>query len=144
MPVGLSRPLDTSVGPALTGVPGRREATSTTAKVKTDRPDSDLLAQLLRAGLIPVVHRIAREARGLRDLLRLRVRSVAKPTSCLNSLEHIREKFHVQRRDQLDPWYQHQVDAYDTQVALLTQQIHDLERALHPLLIPNPDVQRLV
>ena len=38
------------------------------AKVKTDRVDSDLLAQLLRADLIPAAHRLARAARGPRDL----------------------------------------------------------------------------
>ena len=36
------------------------------AKVKTDRLDSDLLAQPLRADLIPAAHRIDREARGPR------------------------------------------------------------------------------
>ena len=114
------------------------------AKVKTDRLDSDLLAQLLRAGLIPVAHRIARDARGPRDLMRLRVRLVEKRISCLNSLERIREKHHVATRDHLDPWYQHQVDVSDAQLALLTQQIHDLEVVLHPHLIPNSDVQRLL
>jgi len=114
------------------------------AKVKTDRLDSDLLAQLLRAELIPAAHRITRAARGPRDLLRLRVRLVEKRVSCRNSLDRIREKFSVHRRDHLDPWYQRQVDVYDAHVALLTQQIHDLEVALHPLLIPNADVQRLL
>ncbi len=114
------------------------------AKVKTDRLDSDLLAQLLRADLIPAAHRIAREARGPRDLLRLRLRLVGKRVSCLNSLERIREKYHVSRRDQLDPWSQQQVDVYDTQVALIAQQIHDVEATLHPHSIPNADVQRLL
>ncbi len=75
------------------------------AKTKTDRLDSDLLAQLLRVDLIPAAHRIAREARGPRDLLRLRPRLVGKRVSCLNSLERIREKYHVSRRDELDSWY---------------------------------------
>ena len=78
------------------------------AKVKTDRLDSDLLAQLLRVDLIPAAHRIAREARGPRDLLRLRPRLVGKRVSCLNSLERIREKYHVSRRDELDSWYRQQ------------------------------------
>jgi transposase len=114
------------------------------AKVKTDRIDSDLLAQLLRADLIPAAHRIAREARGPRDLLRLRVRLVDKRISCLNSLERVREKFHVTHRGSLDPWYQHHVDTHEAQLAFLTQQIHDLEVTLHPRLIPNPDIQRLL
>ena len=114
------------------------------AKVKTDRLDADLLAPLLRAGLIPVAHRIARQARGPRDLLRRRVRLVEKRTSCRNGLERIREKFHVTRCDQLDPWYQHHVATYEAQDALLTQQIRDLEGALHPHLLPNAEVQRLL
>lgn len=115
-----------------------------TAKVKSDRIDSNLLAQLLRAGLIPAAHRIARDQRGPRDLLRLRVRLVEKRRSCRNSLERVREKFHVQRRDQLDPWYRHLVAAYEAQVTFLSQQIHDLEVTLHPRLIPTPDLQRLL
>ena len=67
------------------------------AKVKTDRLDSDLLAQLLRAGRIPAAHRIARADRGPRDLLRLRRRLVEKRVSGLNSLERVRETFHVTR-----------------------------------------------
>lgn len=114
------------------------------AKVKTDRVDSDLLAQLLRADLIPAAHRIARKARGPRDLLRLRVRLVEKRISCLNSLERVREKFHVTTRRSLDPWYQQHVDTYEAHLTFLTQQIHDLEVALHPRLIPNPDIQRLL
>ncbi len=69
---------------------------------------------------------------------------VEKRINCLNSLERVREKFHVTRRDHLDPWYQHQVDVSDAQLALLTQQIHHLELALHPHLIPHPDIQRLL
>lgn len=42
-----------------------------------------------------------------------------KRISCLNSLERIREKFHVERRGSLDPWYQYHVDTHDAQVALL-------------------------
>lgn len=114
------------------------------AKVKTDRLDSDLLARLLRAGLIPTAHRIARADRGPRDLLRLRLRLVEKRVSCLNSLERLREKFHVTRREALDPWYRHQVDIHEAQVAFLTRQLHDLEVALHPQLIPNGHVQRLL
>jgi len=69
---------------------------------------------------------------------------VEKRSSCRNSLERIKDKHQVAARDHLDPWYQHQVDVADAQVVLLTQQIHDLEVTLHPHLIPNPDVQRLL
>jgi transposase len=114
------------------------------AKVKTDHLDADLLAQLLRADLIPAAHRIGRDARGPRDLMRLRLRLVEQRSGVHNSIERVREKFHISRRDQLDPWYQHQIAFHEAQLALLTDQIHDLEAALHPLLLPTADVQRLL
>ncbi len=73
-----------------------------------------------------------------------RVRLVAQRTRALNHCERIREKFAAPVGARLDPWYQHPHDAYQAQMAFLTQQIHDLEQTLHPLLIPNPDVQRLL
>ena len=121
------------IGVELTLAHATRLKAIAAAKVKTDRLDSDLLAQLLRADLIPAAYRIAREARGPRDLLRLRLRLVGKRVSCLNSIERIREKYHVSRHDQLDPWYQQQVEVYDAQVALIAQQIHDVEATLHAL-----------
>lgn len=39
------------------------------AKVKTDKVDSDVLARLLGADLIPEAHMIGRDQRGPRDLL---------------------------------------------------------------------------
>ena len=51
------------------------------AKVKTDQVDSDILALLLRADLIPVAHMIPREQRGARDLMRTRLRLVEKCVS---------------------------------------------------------------
>ena len=56
----------------------------------------------------------------------------------------MREKFHATRDDRLDPWYQQQVALHDAEVAFLTAQIRDLEVALHPHLLPDPDVQRLL
>jgi hypothetical protein len=44
------------------------------AKVKTDQVDSDVLAQLLRASLIPVAHMIRPDQRGPCDLMRTRFR----------------------------------------------------------------------
>jgi len=46
------------------------------AKVKTDTVDAGTMAHVLRLGFIPQAHQIARERRGLRDLLRHRLRLV--------------------------------------------------------------------
>jgi transposase len=66
-----------------------------TAKVKTDAIDSNTLAQLCQAGLIPLAHMIRPEFRGARDLLRTRLRLVSKRTSCRNSIHRLLEKFNV-------------------------------------------------
>lgn len=114
------------------------------AKVKTDQVDSDTLAVLLRADLIPRAHMIAAAQRGSRDLMRTRLRLVEKCVSAQNSIDRLLEKFNISDVRQLDGLYQLQASCHAAQVALLTQQITDLERALHPTLIPNADVQRLL
>ena len=65
------------------------------AKVKTDQVDSDILALLLRADLIPVAHMIAPAQRGPRDLMRTRLRLVEKSVSAQNSIARLLEKFNV-------------------------------------------------
>ena len=69
------------------------------AKVKTDKVDSHTLAQLLRMNLIPVAHQISQENRGLRDMMRARLRLVHKKTSCLNSIHRLLEKFNISNID---------------------------------------------
>ncbi len=114
------------------------------AKVKTDQVDSDVLALLLRADLIPVAHMIRPEQRGPRDLMRTRLRSVEKRVSAQNSIDRLLEKFNVQTVAELDELYQLQAACHEAQIKLLTEQIATLERALYPYLIPNDDVQRLL
>ncbi len=114
------------------------------AKVKTDQVDSDVLAQLLRADLIPIAHMIRSEQRGPRDLMRARLRLVEKCVSAQNSIDRLLEKFNVATVAQLDALYQLQAACHQAQIHLLDEQITTLERALHPHLIPNPDVQRLL
>lgn len=114
------------------------------AKVKTDQVDSDVLALLLRAGLIPVAHMIGAAQRGPRDLMRARLRLVAKCVSAQNSIDRLLEKFNLTSVADLADFYQLQAGCHAAQIQLLTQQITTLERALHPHLIPNADVQRLL
>jgi transposase len=114
------------------------------AKVKTDQVDSDVLALLRRADLIPVAHMIRPEQRGPRDLMRARLRLVEKSVSAQNSIDRLLEKFNVDTVAALDDLYQLQAGCHAAQIQLLTEQIVTLERALHPHLIPNADVQRLL
>jgi len=114
------------------------------AKVKTDKVDSDILAQLLRANLIPEAHKISADRRGPRDLMRTRLRLISKAASCKNSIGRMLEKFNLDDIAGLDQLYQLQARAFEEQIALLDQQVHTVECTLHPLLIPNEDVQRLL
>jgi transposase len=114
------------------------------AKVKTDKVDSDTLALLLRANLIPEAHMIAPEQRAPRDLMRTRLRLVEKGASCKNSIERLLEKFNVRYVSELDDLYRLQAACHEAQITLLQEQIHTLETTLHPYLIPTPDIQRLL
>jgi transposase len=114
------------------------------AKVKTDPIDSDTLAVLRLAGLIPQAHMISPELRGPRDLLRTRLRLVAKRTSCRNSLHRLLEKFNVPRVADLPAIYQLQAECHLEQIAVLTEQIKRLGRELNPAILPTPDIQRLL
>ena len=114
------------------------------AKVKTDPVDSDTLALLLRADLIPEAHMIRPAERGPRDLMRTRLRLVEKCVSAQNSIDRLLEKFNVSDVGHLDELYHLQAACHAAQIHLLTEQITTLERALHPHLIPHADVQRLL
>jgi transposase len=114
------------------------------AKVKTDKVDSDVLAMLLRANLIPTAHMISSDMRGPRDLMRTRLRLISKCAGCKNSIERLLEKFNAANITELDNLYQLQARTHEAQIALLEQQIHTIECTLHPYLIPNEDIQRLL
>lgn len=130
------------------------------AKVKTDKVDSLTLAQLLRMNLIPVAHQISPTLRSLRDLMRTRLNLVHKRISCINSIHRLFEKFNITLTDQYDlktlqslqalktidlpPEYQFHLHCLIDQILLLRDQIRRLEKSLHPHLVPNPDIQRLL
>jgi len=114
------------------------------AKVKTDKVDSNILALLLRADLIPAAHMIAPPQRGPRDLMRTRLRLVAKSVGAQNSIDRLLEKFNLESVADLDDLYQLQAACHAAQIHLFEEQISTLERALYPFLIPNADVQRLL
>ncbi len=99
---------------------------------------------LLRADLIPEAHMIRPEMRAPRDLMRTRLRLVEKTASCKNSIEHLLEKFNVHSVAELDEAYRLQAACHEAQIALLGEQVTTLEAELHPHLIPNADIQRLL
>ncbi|MEJ2215901.1 MAG: IS110 family transposase [Gemmatimonadota bacterium] len=114
------------------------------AKVKTDAVDAHTLAQLLRAGLIPEAHMISPELQPLRDVMRTRLRLVQKEVGVRNSIHRLLEKHNVRSVADLPPLAQLQAACHREQVALLREQIRRLEKSLHPHLVPDPDVQRLL
>jgi transposase len=130
------------------------------AKVKTDKVDSATLASLLRINMIPEAHQIATAKRGLRDLMRARLRLVAKKVSCLNSIHRLLGKYNLTIPDgrqlhdlstleslvdlPLEEESLFQLEMLKQQVRLLHGQINRLEKSLHPKLIPNKDIQRLL
>ena len=130
------------------------------AKVKTDKVDSVTLAQLLRMNMIPEAHQIAPSNRGLRDLMRARLRLVHKNTSCQNSIHRLLTKYNISIPGNrklhdlstldylvdlpLEPEARFQLDLLKQQMRLLHEQINSLEKSLHPKLIPNEDIQRLL
>jgi hypothetical protein len=88
------------------------------AKVKTDQVDSDVLALLLRADLIPAAHMIRPEQRGPRDLMRARLRLVEKCVSAQNSIDCLLEKFNVETVAELGAFYQLQAACHTAQMEL--------------------------
>jgi transposase len=114
------------------------------AKVKTDKVDSHILAQLLRLDFIPKAHQIDPAKRELRDLMRTRLRLVHKRTSTLNSMNRILEKFNLSNPDNLSQSYQFAYDAFEHQEQLLQKQINELKHSLYPYLIPDDNIQYLL
>ena len=114
------------------------------AKVKTDAVDARTLGQLLRTGFIPEAHMISDQLRGPRDVLRARLRLVQRCTSCQNSVDRLLEKFNVPTVADLPVLYQELAAVQAGQIALLTDQIHQLEQLVQPALLDSPDIQRLL
>lgn len=112
------------------------------AKVKTDKVDSHTLAILLRQNLIPRAHKISRELRGLRDTMRIRLRLVQQRTACLRRLDSITVKFNT--REAVPDPYRFQLSVLEHTRDTFTSQILALEKSLHPVLIPNHDIQHLL
>lgn len=114
------------------------------AKVKTDAVDAATLAQLLRSDLIPEAHMVSPEWREARDLLRARLQLVGQQIRCKNTVAGLLAQYNVRTPAALPPLVQLRTTLLAEQVALLGAQGTWLAAELNPLLIPTPDVQRLL
>ena len=114
------------------------------AKVKTDSADAKMLAHLLRSDLLPEAHMISDEMRPLRDVLRTRLKLVERRVAAQNSIARLLEKYNVRDVADLDAFGQLQARCHLDQIELLHAQVKQLEKSLHPHLVPDDDVQRLL
>jgi transposase len=114
------------------------------AKVKTDAVDAATLAQLLRSDLVSEAHMVSAEWREARDLLRARLQLVGQQVRRKNTVAGLLAQYNVTTPEALPPLVQLRTTMLAEQSALLGTQAKQLAAALNPLLIPTPDVQRLL
>ena len=114
------------------------------AKVKTDAVDAHTLAQLLRVDLIPPAHMISPELRGVRDVLRVRLRLVEKRSRCQNAIGALLTKYNVRSVEDLPELACLEAECHHEQIELLEQQSKRLVKAISPELLQNADVQHLL
>ena len=114
------------------------------AKVKTDAADAATLAQLLRGDLIPEAHMVSAEWREARDLLRARLQLVRQQVRCKNAIAGLLAQYAVTAPSALPPLVQLRVRLLHEQLTLLGAQAKRLAAELNPVLLPTPDVQRLL
>ncbi len=114
------------------------------AKVKTDKLDATVLAQLLRLDYVPQAYRMQPDVRELRDLMRFRLNLVQKRVSSINSIHRLLEKFNLDDAEHLRGGYYYQYLQLTDQIDTFDDQIHELESALYKQLIPNSNVQKML
>ncbi len=129
------------------------------AKIKNDKVDSHMLAQLLRAGLIPTVHVSSLETRKLKELLRHRSRLVRDATRMKNRIHTLLAKnnrqvsysdlFGIQGLDYLrevplPDYHRRQLDTYLFLYEQLLEQIKPLTDKLHGLAKEHPMARLLM
>jgi transposase len=114
------------------------------AKVKTDAVDAATLAQLLRGELVPEAHMVSTKWREARDLLRARLQLVAQQVRIKNTITGLLAQYNVTTPAALPALVQLRVRLLQEQLALLGTQAKQLAAELNPVLIPTPDVQRLL
>lgn len=122
------------------------------AKIKTDKLDSETLANLLRTNLISPAHKISRELRGIRDTMRMRLRLVHKRTRCYNMVHSLADKFNCDKEveisksvipEEMPESYKTQARLIYDQAELLDRQIDSLEKEVYLKLKTNEDIIRI-
>jgi len=130
------------------------------AKVKTDTVDATTMAHVLRLGFIPEAHQISRERRGLRDLLRHRLRLVETRSRLHTQAQAVLFKFnhgpvagqYLRDIDQVEgklattfpEAYRLQLKTFAAQLQQLDTSLHTIRAQLRTALIQHPDVQHLL
>jgi transposase len=129
------------------------------AKIKNDKIDSHMLAQLLRADLISTVHVSSLERRKLKELLRHRSRLVRDATRMKNRIHMLLMKnnfrspvsdlFGVQglsylKEIDLPSYHRHQVETYLLLYENLQEQIKPLTKRVRALVKENHTAQLLM
>ena len=84
------------------------------------------------------------EFRPYRDLLRTRLRLVQRRSGCKNAVGSLLERYNQPSVEKLPPLPHLEASLYEEQIELLTGQIKEIERLLQQVLLPLPDVQRLL
>ena len=129
------------------------------AKIKNDKVDSHMLAQLLRADLISSVHVSSLETRKLKELLRHRSRLVRDATRMKNRIHMLLMKNNYQspfsdlfgvkglrylKETDLPDYHRHQVETYLLLYERLQEQIEPLTKRVRALAKENPTAQLLM
>jgi transposase len=129
------------------------------AKIKNDKIDSHMLAQLLRADLISTVHVSSLETRKLKELLRHRSRLVRDSTRMKNRIHMLLMKnnfrspvsdlFGVQglrylKEIDLPDYHRHQLETYLLLYEKLQEQIEPLTKRVRALAKENQTAQLLM
>ena len=122
------------------------------AKIKNDKLDSHMLAQLLRAGLISTVHVSSPETRRLKELLRHRNRLVQDATRMKNRIQNLLMKNNCQipvsdlfcikglkylEEVELPPYHRASVETYFHLYNKLQEQIEPLTKTVSELAKEN-------
>jgi transposase len=129
------------------------------AKIKNDKVDSHMLAQLLKADLISTVHVSSLETRALKELLRHRARLVRDATRMKNRIHMLLMKnnhsapatdlFGVKglkylRCVELPHYHQEQLKAYLSLYEELTARIEPLTKTIDRMAKENPNAKLLM
>ena len=129
------------------------------AKIKNDKVDSHMLAQLLRADLIATVHVCSLKTRKLKELLRHRRRLVADATRMKNRIHMLLMKNNIcvrvsnlfgqkemkyLKEIDLPIYHRQQLRSYLTLYGQLTKQIQPLTKRIYHLAKKDPMAQLLM